>query len=437
MTETTQINIGLIGFGNIGTGVVNALNNNGDLMAERVGVKLNLTRIADLDTERKRNADYDPAILSADTKGLLNDPSIDVVIELMGGIEPARTFVETALKNGKHVLTANKAMLANHGAELFALAEEKKVKLLFEASVGGGIPNIRAMMLGLCPNRIKGVYGILNGTCNYILTQMTQTGMDFGDALEEAKRLGYAEPDPTYDIEGLDTAHKIAILASLSFGQDIRFKDVFVEGITRLSATDIKYATELGYTIKLLGLAKLTEDGQALVRVHPTLLPKESQLAKVSGVFNAVLTDGDLVDKTMMYGRGAGASPTAAAICSDLMEIAAFKLSGNSTPRRPNLRVPVGSKKLMPIGELNTKYYLRFRADDKLGVLSKISASLGKNGVSICSMMQHGPHKTWAEIILVTHPTCEAAIEAAVAEINVMPEVNENDGIVLRVEEGL
>ncbi len=436
MTQTV-LNIGLIGFGNIGTGVVNAINNNGTLMKERIGVELKLIRIADLETKRKRDADYDPSILSSDTQGLVDDPNIDVVIELMGGVEPARTFVEKALKNGKHVVTANKAMLANHGAELFELAEKMHVKLLFEASVGGGIPNICAMLYGLLPNNFKGVYGILNGTCNYILTKMAETGMDFDTALDEAKKLGYAEADPTYDIKGYDTAHKTAILASLAFGQDIRFQDVFVEGITQISATDIACAKELGYTIKLLGLAQLDKLGRILVRVHPTLLSCNSQLAHVSGVYNAVMTETDLVEKTMMYGRGAGASPTAGAICSNLMEIATFKKMGISAPPAMSLRVPVGKKKLCPIGDLETKYYLRFRADDKVGVLARLAGALGEHDVSIFSMMQHGQHKTCAEILLVTHMTKEANITAAVNVIKKMPEVKENDGIVLRVEEGL
>lgn len=433
----TTINIGLIGFGNIGTGVVNALNINGELMRERMGATLRMKRIADIDTTRKRDAEYDPAIVTADAHQLLDDPDIDVVIELMGGLEPARTFVSKALSNGKHVVTANKALLANHGPELYTLAEQNGVKLLFEAAVGGGIPNIRAMMLGLSPNRFKGVYGILNGTCNYILTQMTQTGVGFAEVLEEAKRLGYAEPDPTYDIEGYDTAHKIAVLASLAFGQDIRFKDVFVEGITKISATDISFAKEMGYTIKLLGLAKVDASGKAQVRVHPTLLPADSLLAHVNGVFNAVLTEGDLVGKTMMYGRGAGANPTAAAICSDLMEIASYVQLSADKPAPQRLRIPVGKQDLLPIGELETSYYLRFPAEDKVGVLAIISATLGKHGVSVSSMIQHGPcGAETAEMVIVTHLTKEAAVSAALAEIRELKVVRDG-GIVLRVENDL
>ena len=434
---TQQLNIGLIGFGNIGTGVVNALARNAELLTERTGVQARITRIADVDIIRARDAQYDPAILTTDANDLLSDPDIHVIIELVGGLEPARTFVEKALRSGKHVVTANKAMLATFGAELFAAAEEGNAALFFEASVGGGIPIIRALELGLTANRVRTVAGILNGTCNYILTHMASQHKAFDTMLAEAQAHGYAEPDPTYDIEGYDTAHKIAVLASLAFGHDIRFTDVFVEGITRMKQVDFEYAAELGFAIKLLGIAKADDAGRVEVRVHPTLLPRHSLLAGVDGVYNAVMVEGDLVGKTLFYGRGAGADPTSSAVLSDVAAIAASVGQGRK-PDEHRLRVKKpGVKNLRPISELETAYYLRFAVADEPGVMAKLSGALGNHNISIRSMIQRGTAGSpAADVIIVTHKAVEHDVQAALADTAKMG-ITREEPFILRVEEDL
>jgi homoserine dehydrogenase len=430
------VGVGLIGFGNIGTGVVSALDSNGGLIRERLaGVGLKLVRIADQDITRRREAPYDPSILTQNVDELINDPAVEIVVELVGGVEPARTFAEKAIRAGKHVVTANKAMLATHGASLWSLAEENGVGLYFEASVGGGIPIIRALQTGLSANRIQRVMGILNGTCNFILTAMAREGRDFQDVLAEAQANGYAEPDPTYDIEGYDTAHKTAVLASLAFGQDIKFQDVHVEGITRLSAVDFEYAASLGYVIKLLGIASRdADDGRVTVRVHPTLLPKSSLIASVNGVFNAVVVDGDLVGQTLFYGRGAGRNPTASAILSDLMSLAADYARG-TIPAENRLRVPEDHKNLAAFGELECRYMLRTHCVDKPGTMARLGTVLGNQQISIESMIQKPvPNSTQAEIIIVTHRTSERAVQAAVKQLETEG-LTQMAPVVLRVEE--
>jgi homoserine dehydrogenase len=432
-----QISVGLIGFGNIGTGVVNALNRNGELIAQRIGAELKLVRIADVDTKRKRAAEYDPAILTADANAILDDPNIQIVIELVGGLEPARTFVEKALRAGKHVVTANKAMLANFGADLWQIADHHGVALLFEASVGGGIPIIRGLELGLTANRFLSVYGIVNGTCNYILTNMAEEHKAFETVLAEAQAHGYAEPDPTFDIEGYDTAHKTAILASLAFQQDIRYADVYVEGITRIKPVDIEYARELGYTIKLLGIAKCDpEDGRVEARVHPTLVPCKSLLAQVGGVYNGIMTVGDLVGRSMFYGRGAGPDPTASAVLSDVMAAAAALAEGRPV-KEHRLTIQPGKRNLKPIEELKTSYYIRLIAEDRPGVMAKIGTVLGEHDISIGSMIQRGkPGAESAEIIIVTHTAQEKNVQEAISVIAALPTTFEKP-FVLRVEEDL
>jgi homoserine dehydrogenase len=434
--DMKTVNIGLIGFGNIGTGVVRALAANGALAGERTGAQLRLARIADVDTKRRRDADYDPAILTADAHAVTDDPAVDIVIELIGGLEPARSLVERALRAGKHVVTANKAMLATFGPDLLATAHQHGAALLFEASVGGGIPIIRALQTGLSANRIRRVFGIVNGTCNYILTSMADRGKTFDAMLAEAQANGYAEPDPTYDIEGYDTAHKTAVLAQLAFGQDIRFADVHVEGITKIAPVDIEYARELGYTIKLLGIAKHdAADGRVEVRVHPTLLPRTSLLASVGGVFNAVMVEGDLVGKTMFYGRGAGQDPTASAVLSDVMSIAADLARGAKPGGENRLRVAAGRKALKPIAELEAAYYLRIPVLDRAGVMARLSAALGSREVSINSMIQKANHPAGrAEVIIVTHTTRESVVQQALAEIAAL-ETTVGEPFVLRVED--
>ncbi|MGI8908854.1 MAG: homoserine dehydrogenase [Candidatus Sumerlaeaceae bacterium] len=430
------INVGLIGFGNIGTGLVNAINANGATIAQRVGIPVKLTRIADVDTRRKRECEYDPAILGNDANALIDDTNIHIVVELVGGLEPARTFVERALRAGKHVVTANKAMLATFGADLWRLANEQNVALMFEASVGGGIPIIRALQSGLSANHIRAVQGILNGTCNYILTHMERDGRAFEVVLAEAQAHGFAEPDPTYDVEGYDTAHKTAVLASLAFQQDIRFADVFVEGISRLKPVDLDNARRLGYKVKLLGIAKRdASDGRVEVRVHPTLVPQDSLIANVSGVFNAVVVEGDLVGKTLFYGRGAGQSPTSSAILSDIMMIAADTARGIAPTAEHRMVVPVGERSLKPIAELETSYYLRVTVADRPGAMATLSGILAKHNISINSMLQKGDHPAGrADVIIVTHKAREKDVQSALDEI-AGTDVAQDKPFVLRVEE--
>ncbi len=361
------------------------------------------------------------------------------MVELVGGLEPARTFVEKALNNGKHVVTANKAMLATFGGELWQTARDNNVALLYEASVGGGIPIIRAMQTGLAANGIQKVYGILNGTCNYILTHMEQDGRAFETVLAEAQAHGFAEPDPTYDVEGYDTAHKTAILASLAFQQDVRFADVFVEGISRLKPVDLENACKLGYTVKLLGIARRDDqDGRVEVRVHPTLVHKTSLLANVSGVFNAVLVEGDLVGQTLFYGRGAGQLPTSSAILSDIMSIATDISRGVTPAADDRLQVKVGQKNLRPVSELETSYYLRVSVIDRPGTMAAISTALANHNISINSMLQTGERREGkaADIVIVTHRAKESEIQAALKDIS-ETDVTQDPPFVLRVEEEL
>ena len=428
--------IGLIGFGNIGAGVIRTLAEKAEVISSRLPRPLVVKTIADKDTTTQRNAPYEATQLVGDANVILNDPEIEVVIELLGGQEPARTFVERALAAGKHVVTANKALLAVHGPELLATAREHNVGLLYEAAVGGGIPIIRALEQGLCANEFTCVQGILNGTCNYILTQMAERGITFQTALDEAQAEGYAEPDPTYDIEGYDTAHKTAILASLAFGMDIRFEDVFVKGITQVQPVDIDYAKEMGYAIKLLGIAKREGNDERIeVRVHPTLVPLSAPLAKVNGVFNAVFVDGDPIGPSMYYGRGAGAGATSSAIVSDLMALAA-DAGGFNRWRDAKLPVTVGHKALRPMSELKTHYYIRFTMADQPGTMAILGKALGDNGVSIESMIQHrsasrgsGP----ATISIVTHTARESSVQTAISKIEEHP-VCADKAFVLRVE---
>jgi homoserine dehydrogenase len=458
------IKIGLIGFGNIGTAVVNALNRNGRVINERLPRPIKLVRIADIDLKRKREAKYDRAMLTARAQDILDDPQIEIVIELIGGIEPARSYIRRALMNRKHVVTANKALLAEHGAELLQLAHKQKVALLFEASVGAGIPIIRSLQDSFCANRIKSIFGIINGTANYILTNMTEKGSDFRGVLREAQRLGYAEPDPTFDIEGYDSAHKIAILASLAFGQDIRFRDVFVQGITNLQQIDLAHAGQMGYVIKLLGIAKTDAKGKVSVRVHPTLVRKSSMLASVGGVYNAIMVDAEPVGRQMFYGRGAGGGSTSSAVLGDVMKIAEGIARGG-VERENRLRIAPGVRNIKPIEELETAYYLRISALDKPGTMARLSAVLGKNDISIASVIQpaspapsrsavrsragrpaqHPVVTKWksralgrryALAIIVTHRAKEARIQRAAHEIARLP-VTRGKPFILRVEDEL
>jgi len=435
-----DIKVGLIGFGNIGAGVVKLLQENADVIRSKVGSGIVLKRIADLDITSDRGVAVGPDILTTDVNAIFDDPEISVVIELIGGYEPAKSFVLKAIEKGKHIVTANKALLALHGEEIYAAAARKGVEIQFEASVGGGIPVLTAIKSNLAANRFGSVFGIMNGTCNYILTRMTQEGADFSDVLEDAMRLGYAEPDPTFDIEGVDTAHKLAVLVSLCFGTRIDFNNIYTEGITKISGLDVKFAKEFGYRIKLLAIGKLT-DGKVEARVHPTMIPLHNPLADVNGVFNAIRLTGDFVGPVMFYGRGAGQNPTASAIVGDLIGLARSIHAGAGRRMAPLgfLDGAVTTLPLKPMGEIVSNYMLRFSALDKPGVLASIAGALGRHGISIESMVQtsHQNDDTApVPIVIKTHEAREGSIQAALAEIDYMDIICEKT-VFIRIEDNL
>jgi homoserine dehydrogenase len=432
----TDVRIGLLGLGTVGAGVVKLLEAQGAMLEERAGCGLRLAAVADLDVTRPREGlDLRRLPLTADAQGVLADPAIAIVVELVGGLEPARTFILRALQAAKHVVTANKALLAHHGAELYEEARRRGVTLAFEAAVAGGIPLIRAVKDGLAANRILSLYGIVNGTSNYILSKMTDEGLDFSMVLKEAQAHGYAEADPTLDIEGLDSAHKLQILVTLAFRTFVELKDVYTEGVTRVTAQDIAYARDLGYRVKLLAIAKAA-DGGVEARVHPTLIPAASPLAAVSGVFNAVFVTGDAVGDLMFYGRGAGQMPTASAVWSDVVEIArriahgipalALDLPAAGAPALP----------LRPIDDIRCCYYLRVMALDRPGVLSRVAGILGDNQISIASVIQQGraAHEA-VPVVMMTHEARERDMRAALAAIDQLPVVA-SATTVFRVEGG-
>lgn len=428
------INIGLVGFGTVGTGVVKLLKGQAPLLQRRLAARLRLKRIADLDLTKPRDVEVDPKILTTDAREIIEDPAIDIVIELIGGTTAAREVSLAALRSGKHLVTANKALLATHGLELFRAAAEKRVDLGFEASVCGGIPIIRAVREGLVANRIHSIEGIVNGTCNYILTKMTELGAPFAEVLKEAQDQGYAEANPSLDIDGIDAAHKLQILASIAYGGSVDFNAIHVEGIRGIDPDDIQYAKELGYRVKLLAIAKET-DGEIEVRVHPTLIPEDHLLAFVGGVFNAVYIVGDATGSLMFYGRGAGQLPTASAVVSDVVEIAQNILY--QRPSRPSHIPAIAGEglKIRPMDEVRTRYYLRVMAVDKPGVLSKVSGILGSHDISIASVIQKGRHaRASVPVVMMTHEAVEGAMRRALAEINALDVVSGRT-VCLRVEE--
>jgi len=414
-----SVNVGLVGFGTVGSGTAKILLENRDLLSRRAGCRVELKWICDKDLTTDRGISVPDGILTDDLDQVLNDPDVDIFIELIGGLEPARTFVLRAIEAGKHVVTANKALLATHGLEIFEAASRKGVEVGFEASVGGGIPCIKGLKEGLVANRISTVLGIMNGTANYILTRMTQEGAPFEEVLAEAQRLGYAEADPTYDVEGIDTAHKLAIMASLAFGKKVGLDDIYTEGISRITPVDISFASELGFNIKLLAIGR-SSDGQVDVRVHPTMIPKDHLLSHVQGAFNAVYFVGDSVGKVMMYGMGAGQMPTGSAVVADVVDLARNIRTG-AVGRVPALGEPFGAMgpaSIKPMAEVVCKYYFRFMVKDAPGVLSRISGILGENGISIESVVQKGRRREGAvPIVMVTHEAREAMVEKALSEI--------------------
>ncbi|MBW2688488.1 MAG: homoserine dehydrogenase [Deltaproteobacteria bacterium] len=433
-----SIKVGLLGFGTIGTGVVRVLQQNQDLLACRLGNNIELVRIADLDTTTDRGVKLDAGLLTDDAQALLNDPEIQIVIELIGGYEPARTFVLQAIRNGKHVVTANKALLAMHGEEIFRAAEESGVNVLFEAAVGGGIPVISAIKENLGANNFSALYGILNGTCNYILSRMDEEGADFSEVLTDAQKQGFAEADPTFDIEGVDTAHKLALLISLCFGTKVDFDKIYTEGISKVTALDIEYARDFGYKLKLLAIGK--RDGEQIeARVHPTMVPKDYPLSAISGVFNSVRMVGDFSGPVMLSGYGAGMNATASAVIGDVIAAARDQQS-NIGVRSPSLGCPqakLASYTIKPMEQIVTSYYLRFTVKDSPGVLAQIAGVLGKYEISIESMVQ--PHRHEAEavpIVFMTHEAEERNVSAALAEIDQLG-VTQEETLLIRVEENL
>jgi homoserine dehydrogenase len=478
-----RIAVGLIGFGTVGTGVAKVLASNAGLIRRRLGVPLDLVKVADLNLTADRGISLPAGVLTGNAREVLDDPRIDIVIELIGGYDPAKRFLLEAIAKGKHVVTANKALLAVHGEELFEAASRAGVDIGFEASVCGGVPILRALTEGLAANRIQSLYGIVNGTSNFILTRMTEAGRPFDEVLTEAQKAGYAEADPTFDVAGIDAAHKLAILVNLAFGTPVNFKEIHVEGITGIAPMDIEYATEFGYTIKLLAIAKIldgvptdkeapaeeserpaaparargsgpSEPGAPIAlaaamgqlgarapaeveaRVHPTMIPNESPLARVGGVYNAIQVTGDAVGDIMLYGRGAGALPTASAVLSDVMDIARNIRTG-AVRRVPPCAFQADQRRplrIRPIEEVTSIYYLRFMAVDRPGVLSQLAGVLGSHHISIASVLQRGRKDgQTVPVVMTTHTAVERNVRAALREIDALPSVSAKTTVV-RIE---
>lgn len=421
------INIGLLGIGTVGSGTFTVLKRNQEEIARRAGREIVIKIIADRDIDKARKIVGDDGIfITSDANEVVTHPDVDIVVELIGGYTTAKELTLKAIENGKHVVTANKAMLASHGTEIFSAAEKQGVMVAFEAAVAGGIPIIKALREGLTANRIEWIAGIINGTGNFILSEMRSKGLSFDTVLEQAQELGYAEADPTFDIEGIDAAHKISIMASIAFGIPIQFDKVYTEGITKLTGEDISYAEELGYRIKLLGITKKTSKGIEL-RVHPTLIPSRRLIANVEGVMNAVVVKGDAVGPTLYYGPGAGAEPTASAVVADLVDVTRMHTVDpkQRVPHlgvQPNLLLDIP---ILPMEEVETSYYLRLQALDRPGVLADITCILAELEISIDAMVQKEPKKNeeQVDIIVLTHLSIEKNINAAIAKIEELTSV--------------
>jgi homoserine dehydrogenase len=414
------INVGLLGIGTVGGGTFTVLQRNADEIARRAGRPIRITVVADKNLELAKKVTGGKCRLTDDAFSVVSDPEVDIIIELIGGYGVAKELVMKAIANGKHVVTANKALLATHGNEIFKAAQDKGVMVAFEAAVAGGIPIIKAVREGLTANRIEWIAGIINGTTNFILSEMRDKGLDFDTVLKEAQRLGYAEADPTFDIEGVDAAHKITILASLAFGIPMQFDKAYIEGISKLDAIDIKYAEQLGYRIKLLGITKRTTEGVEL-RVHPTLIPAKRLIANVEGAMNAVLVQADAVGATMYYGKGAGAEPTASAVIADLVDVTRMHTADpeNRVPHLAFQPNAMADLKILPMDEVQTSYYLRLRVQDKPGVLADITRILADEHISIDAMVQKEPGEgeDQTDLIMLTHLTREKRINASIAKM--------------------
>ncbi len=430
------INVGLLGCGTVGTGVAKLLIESNPVIAARLGATLNLKRVADLDIETDRGIQFAQGVLTTDAHAVVNDPDIEIIVEMIGGEGIAKELILKAIANGQQVITANKALLASQGNMLFKAAAEEGVDLAFEAAVGGCMPIIKSLRESLVANRIHSMTGILNGTCNYILTKITGERMPFDDALSEAQQKGYAEADPSLDVDGIDTAHKIAILTALAYGMNINLPDVYIEGISKITPLDVAFAEQFGYRIKLLAISK-NKGNQVEARVHPTMIPFDNLLSNVNGTVNAIMVSGDAVGDIMLYGRGAGMMPTASAVISDAVDIARNLMAG-TTRRIPALSVQrehIQNIKIMPMDEIVTHYYFRFAALDRPGVLSTISGILGRHDISIQSMQQKGRKTNGSvPVVMVSHLAKEADVQKALTEINRLDVVSEPTMLV-RIED--
>jgi homoserine dehydrogenase len=428
------IQVGLLGIGTVGSGVFNVLQRNQEEIRRRAGRGIEIAMVADLDVERARSVVGEGVQVVNDARAVIANPDIDIVIELIGGYGIAKALVLEAIAAGKHVVTANKALLAVHGTEIFSAASAKGVMVAFEAAVAGGIPIIKALREGLTANRIQWIAGIINGTTNFILSEMRDKGLDFDVVLKEAQRLGYAEADPTFDIEGVDAAHKATIMSAIAFGIPVQFDKAYVEGITKLGAADIKYAEQLGYRIKLLGITKRADKGVEL-RVHPSLVPAKRLIANVEGAMNAVVVQGDAVGTTLYYGKGAGSEPTASAVIADLVDIARLH-TADPEHRVPHLAFQphtltdaMDALPVLPMSEVVTSYYLRLRVADQAGVLAKVTGILAGAGISIDAVLQReadevgGEGSTQTDLIILTHDTREGTMNDAIAQMQALPTV--------------
>ncbi len=414
------VKIGILGLGTVGCGTVTVLARNREEIARRAGREMRIVQASARDLKKKRPCATGDIQLVADARAIVRNPEIEVIVELIGGIDPARALVLEAIEHGKHVVTANKALIALHGNEIFAAAQKQGVMVAFEAAVAGGIPIIKTLREGLTANRIEWLAGIINGTSNFILSEMREKGVDFADVLKEAQRLGYAEADPTFDVEGIDAAHKLTILAAIAFGIPLQFKKAYIEGITKVTRMDVQYAEELGYRLKLLGIARRT-DGAVELRVHPTLIPERRLIANVEGAMNAVLVKGDAVGPTMFYGAGAGAEPTASAVVADLVDVV------RTLTTDPNNRVPhlafqpdaLANLPILPIGDVETSYYLRLHALDRPGVLADVTRILADMQISIEAILQKEPHagEDTVPVIILTQRVQEKNMNEAIARI--------------------
>ena len=422
--KSVAVKLGILGLGTVGTGTV-------QLLQDKVGrhpllQEIEIYRVGVRSLTKHRAVELSPEVITTDLEAIVNDPAVDIVVELMGGLEPARTLILTAINNGKHVVTANKAVISRFGAEIFTAANQAGVYVLLEAAVGGGIPVIQPLKQSLSVNRISAIMGIVNGTTNYILTRMQTDGSEFDDVLADAQRLGYAEADPTADVDGLDAGDKIAILASLGFDGRINREDVYCEGIRQVTKTDIAYSAKLGFVIKLLGIAQHldTDNSQLSVRVHPTLVPKNHPLASINGVYNAILIEGEPIGQVMLFGPGAGAGATASAVSSDILNLVATLKTNTAKPNPLLACRHQHYSQITPISELVTRFYARFLSKDQAGVIGRLGTCFGNYGVSLESVVQTGFQGELAEIVVVTHYVQEGDFRQALAEIQAMESID-------------